>query len=154
VKHVINYLNCTPTHLSKTAVLDSGCMGHFLVANAHCLDKATNLQPLQVNLPNGQVIASIHTATIDLPSLSTAARQAHILTGLAQYSLLSVGQICDSGCEICFTTTVVTVKAPLRLVSSLTHSLLTVWLSVGTIRYPSLQAFRNTSRAPSLSLLL
>jgi hypothetical protein len=31
------------------------------------------------------------------------ARQAHILPGLAQYSLLYVGQMCDSGCAVIFT---------------------------------------------------
>jgi hypothetical protein len=38
-----------------------------------------------------------------MPSLPQAARQAHILPGLAQHSLLSVGQMCDSGCSVTFT---------------------------------------------------
>jgi hypothetical protein len=108
--HFINYLNCTPTHLSKTAILDAGCTGNFLVVNAPWLEKSKALQPLQVTLHNGQVIASTHTATIDLPIHPMVARQAHILPGLAQYYLLSAGQLCDSGCEICFTATTVTVK--------------------------------------------
>jgi hypothetical protein len=45
-----------------------------------------------------------------MPSLPHAARQAHILPGLAQHSLLYVSQMCDSGCTLTFTATKVTVK--------------------------------------------
>jgi hypothetical protein len=45
-----------------------------------------------------------------MPSLPHAAIQAHILPVLAQHSLLSVGQMCDSGCSMTFTATEVTVK--------------------------------------------
>jgi hypothetical protein len=58
-----------------------------------------------VYLPNGATIASPHTATLKLPSLPHAARQAHILPGLYQHSLLSVGQMCDSVCAVTFTAT-------------------------------------------------
>jgi hypothetical protein len=40
-----------------------------------------------------------------MPSLPHAARHSHILPGLAQQSLLSVGQMCDSGCAVTFTAT-------------------------------------------------
>jgi hypothetical protein len=59
--------------------------------------------PLEVRLQNGAIIASTHTATLDLPSFPMAARQAHILPGLAQNSLLYVRQMCDSGCAVTFT---------------------------------------------------
>jgi hypothetical protein len=55
-------------------------------------------------------IASTHTDTLDLPSLPMEARQAHILPGLVQHSLLSVGQMCDSGCTVTFTANKVAVK--------------------------------------------
>ena len=47
---------------------------------------------------------------LDLGALPTAAKQAHVLPGLAQHSLLSVGQMCDSGCAVTFTSKAVTVK--------------------------------------------
>jgi hypothetical protein len=59
---------------------------------------------------NGATIASTHTATLNLTSLPHASRQAHILPGLAQHSLLYVGQMCDSGCAVTFTATKVSVK--------------------------------------------
>jgi hypothetical protein len=62
-----------------------------------------------VHLPNGAIISSTHTATLNMTSLPHSARQAHIITGLAQKALLSVGQMCDSGCAVTFTATKFTV---------------------------------------------
>jgi hypothetical protein len=59
--------------------------------------------------PMGDTITSMHTATLNMPSLPQASRPAHILPGLAQHSLLSVKQICDSGCSVTFTASYVTV---------------------------------------------
>jgi hypothetical protein len=109
----MNYLNFSPYQPSQsTALLDSGCTVHFLLVNAKCTNKVLAETPLEVRLPNGATIASTHTATLNMPSLTSlphAARQAHILLGLAQHSLLSVGQMCDSGCAVTFTATKVTV---------------------------------------------
>jgi hypothetical protein len=74
-----------------------------LISNAHFKNKVLTQTPLEVLLPNGATIASTHTATLDLPSFPNAAMKAHILPGLAPHSLLSVGQMCDSGCAITFT---------------------------------------------------
>jgi hypothetical protein len=62
-----------------------------------------------VRLPNGATIASTHTATLNMPLLQHVSRQAHILPGFSQHSLLSVGQMCDSGCAVTFKSTKVTV---------------------------------------------
>jgi hypothetical protein len=51
---------------------------------------------------------------LDLPSLPNAARKAHILPGLAHNSLLSVEQMCDSGCAVTFTANKVAVKHGVR----------------------------------------
>jgi hypothetical protein len=90
-------------------LLDSGCTAHFLLENAKCSNKKSTTTPLAVCLPNGDTITSTHTATLNMPSLPHAARQAHILPGLDQHSLLSVGQMCDSGCSVTFTASKVTV---------------------------------------------
>jgi hypothetical protein len=106
----MNYLNFTPSQPSQsTVLLDSGCTAHFLLGNAKCTNKVLAETPLEVRLPNGAIIASTHTAMLNMPSLPHAARQAHILPGLAQHSLLSVGQMYDSGCAVTFTATKVTV---------------------------------------------
>jgi hypothetical protein len=100
----MNYLNGTPSPQSHSAfLLDSGCNAHFFIVNAHCKNnKKTTQTPLEFHLPNGSTIASTHAANLDLPSFPNAASQAHILPGLAQHSLLYVGEMCDSGCAVTF----------------------------------------------------
>jgi hypothetical protein len=106
----MNYLNFTPSKPSQsTALLDSGYTAHFMLANAKCSNKILTATPLAVRLTYGDTIMSTHTATLNMPSLPHTARQAHILPGLAQYSLLSVGEMCDSGCSVTFTATETTV---------------------------------------------
>jgi hypothetical protein len=100
----MNYLNFIPSISSQsTALLDSGCTAHFLLANAKCTNKIPSATPLAVRLPNGDTITSTHTATCNIPSLPHTAIKAHILPVLAQHSLLSVVQMCDSGCSVTFT---------------------------------------------------
>jgi hypothetical protein len=60
-------------------------------------------------LPNGQTIASTHTCELQLPGLPPAARKAHLFPALAGHSLLSIGQLCDQGCDVTFSPTSVAV---------------------------------------------
>jgi hypothetical protein len=107
----MNYLNFTPSISSQsTALLDSGCTAHFILANAKCSNKIPTATPLALILPNGDTITSTHTATLNMTSLPHTARQAHILPGFAQHSLLSVGQMFHSGCSVTFTAAELTVK--------------------------------------------
>jgi hypothetical protein len=46
---------------------------------------------------------STHVSELDLPSLPLKARLVHIFPQLAADSLLSIGQLCDSGCTAKFT---------------------------------------------------
>jgi hypothetical protein len=61
-------------------------------------------------MPNGTMIQSSHTCDLLLAYLTTQARKAHILPGLVHNSLISVGQLCDYGCNIIFTQEQVTVS--------------------------------------------
>jgi hypothetical protein len=118
-QNFMNYLNFTPSQPSTyTALLESGCTSHFLLANAKCSNKKSTIMPLEVHLPNGATITSTHTATLNMPSLPHAARQSHILPGLDQHSLLSVGQMCDSGFSV-------TLKASNVTVTNCEYTLLT-----------------------------
>jgi hypothetical protein len=89
--------------------LDSGCNAFFLLASTKCTNKVLAENPLEVCLPNGAIIASTYTVTLNIPSLPHAYIQAHILPGLAQHSLLYVGEMSDSDCAMAFTATKVTV---------------------------------------------
>jgi hypothetical protein len=45
---------------------------------------------------------STHTDILDIPQLSKAAKAAHIFQAMENYSLLSVGQLCDEGYSVLF----------------------------------------------------
>jgi hypothetical protein len=66
------FVDCrTPPLLEpyETAIVDSGCMGHFLLVNAPCLNKVISQNPLTVRLPNGATMESTHTAALNIPEL-------------------------------------------------------------------------------------
>jgi hypothetical protein len=92
-----------------TAIVDYGCTGHFLLVNAPCLNKVKYQTPLTVRLPNGATMESSHTADLNIPELNAAASKAHVLPGMANHSLLSVGQLCNEGYIITFKNASVTV---------------------------------------------
>jgi hypothetical protein len=93
----------------ETAIVDSGCTGHFLLVNAPCLNKVESRAPLRVRLPNGATIESSHTADLDIPELNAAACKAHVSPGMAHHSLLSVGQLCNEGYIVTFKQDTVTI---------------------------------------------
>jgi hypothetical protein len=45
---------------------------------------------------------SSHTADLYIPELNDAASKAHVFSGMAHHSLLSVGQLCDEGYIVTF----------------------------------------------------
>jgi hypothetical protein len=59
--------------------------------------------PLHFNMPNSATIQSSHTSEFLLSALPPEAIRAHILPGLVRNSLISVRQLCDSGCDVTFT---------------------------------------------------
>jgi hypothetical protein len=89
--------------------VDSGCTGHFLLVNALCLNKVKSWTPLTVRLLNGATMDSSHTAELGIPKLNAAASKAHAFPGMANHSLLSVGQLCDKGYIVTFKRASVTI---------------------------------------------
>jgi hypothetical protein len=59
------------------------------------LNKVKSQTPLTVRLPNGATTESSHTAELNIPQLNAAASIAHVFPGMANHSLLSVGQLCN-----------------------------------------------------------
>jgi hypothetical protein len=74
-----------------------------------CLNKIKSQKPLTVRLPNGATIELTHTASLDIPELNKAASMAHIFLGMANHSLLSVGQMCNEGYSVTFRIDAVTI---------------------------------------------
>jgi hypothetical protein len=93
----------------QTAIVDSGCTGHFLLVTAPCLNKVKSRNALTVRLPNGATMESSHTADLDIPELNADASKAHVFPGVAHHSLLSVGQLCDEGYIVTFRRDTVTI---------------------------------------------
>jgi hypothetical protein len=52
---------------------------------------------------------STHTESLDIPELNKAASIAHIFPGMANHSLLSVGQLCNEGYSVTFRIDAVTI---------------------------------------------
>jgi hypothetical protein len=93
----------------QTAIVDSGCTGHFLLVTAPCLNKVVSRYPLTVRLPDGATMESSHTADLDIPELNADASKAHVLPGMAHHYLLSSGQLCDEGYTVTFRRDTVTI---------------------------------------------
>jgi hypothetical protein len=93
----------------QTAIVDSGCAGHFLLVNAPSLNKVKSRTPLTVRLPNGATMESSHTADLDIPEFNAAASKSHDFPGMAHQPLLSVGQLCDEGYIVTFKQKTVTI---------------------------------------------
>ena len=52
--------------------------------------------------PNGQILHYTKGCQLASSTLPEEAREAHILPGLAHSSLISIGKLCDVGCEYSF----------------------------------------------------
>ena len=98
-------------HSCNNIVLDTGATHHFFSSHPTPLDKQqlTNVRPttngISVLLPNHDRIQATHKAKLKLPHLPPAAKEVHVFPSLASGSLMSIGQLCDSGCTATFTNT-------------------------------------------------
>jgi hypothetical protein len=73
------------------------------------LKKVKSRTPLTVRLPNGATVESSHNAELDIPELNASASKAHVLPGMVNHSLLSVGQLYNEGYIVTFKQAAVTI---------------------------------------------
>jgi hypothetical protein len=97
-----NACSRTPTPLSDYAIADTGTTGHYLLPQSPHVNNNIAKNPITVQMPNGSGITSSHTCDLDVATLPPAARDGHILPGLASHSLLSMAKLCDNGCTVLF----------------------------------------------------
>jgi hypothetical protein len=88
---------------------DTGTTGHFVTVDTPVINKVVATVPIAVRNPNGSIMYSTHTAELFLPGLPLAARQCHIIPALSTQPLLSIGQLCDAGCDVKLNATCATV---------------------------------------------
>jgi hypothetical protein len=106
ISQIITSTMSTP---SPPIITDSGATGHFfkVSSNLFGLKPATN--SIIVSLPYGAHIKNTHTGTLPIPGLTPSACRAHVFPSLQSHSLLSIGQLCNHGCNTVFTNDCVTV---------------------------------------------
>jgi hypothetical protein len=79
---------------------DSGATGHFFTTNARVVNKQVAQDPLNVKIPDGNTLQSSHTCELNLPKLPPEARKGHIIPGMKGHSLVSLVQLCLTGCTV------------------------------------------------------
>ena len=115
---LVNSVNNTNTESSKhnmsrttsPTIIDSGANGHYIATPPH----NTTTQPINtvaptITLPDGTHLTATHKCLLDLPQLPDQARTAYIFPSL-QFSLISVGTLCDHGCTATFTKDIVHIQ--------------------------------------------
>ena len=89
---------------SPTLVLDTGATGHFATPAAIHDNLQPTHQGVRVKMPNADVIQATHTGTLPVPALAQlpqTATKAHVIPTL-HHSLVSIGVLCDHGCQAVF----------------------------------------------------
>jgi len=99
-----------PPALPFFAIADSGCTAHFFSPSTPVCNVRPTTAPVAVHTPSGAVLHSTHEADLNVPGLPLSARHGHVLPGLVSQPLLSIGQLCDAGCNVAFTASTVTIR--------------------------------------------
>ena len=74
-----------------------------------CSNATPTKNGVSVLLPDGGTMRATHTAKLPIPALPYAARQAHLFPALSSGALLSIGQLCDHGCQAVFNASTVNI---------------------------------------------
>ena len=85
-----------------TLIADTGCSAHFVTPTYPLVNLQPSLYPTHIRLPDGTCMISTHEGELDIPTLPRGARRAHIVPALTDQSLISIKQLCDSGCDVSF----------------------------------------------------
>ena len=98
-----NETGFSATHIRPpTLIADSGSSANFATLDLPVTNKRLTTHPITIQLPNGDHVTSTHEAELDQPMFLPAAHHVHLVPGLHNYSLLSIGQLCDAGYQATF----------------------------------------------------
>ena len=87
--------------MDNLAVADTGKTGHYLTIDSPCDNKQQAIHPLPIQIPNGEIITSTHTALLSHQDLTIQAQKSHLFPGINK-ALLSIGTLCDHEFEATF----------------------------------------------------
>ena len=111
-ENYINYIQSNPKlvrQMDDLELADTGTTGHYLTFESPCNNKQQAIYPLSIQIPDGEIITSTHTSLLSHPDVPLQARKENIFPGLNKY-LLSIGTLCDHGCEATFNDKYVRIK--------------------------------------------
>jgi hypothetical protein len=95
-------LSDSPPHATTViAKANSGASSHYFKPSDQTVLRQLRATPFgpTVMLPDSTLIQARHAGLLPLPStLSTKAKTAHVLDGITNSSLISIGQLCDDDC--------------------------------------------------------
>ena len=89
----------------EKAIADTGCTGHHFAVKAFLRNLQRSKTPLRVGLADDSVIESTHEGFLPIDGLPLEATRAHLFPAFGQTSPLSIGQLCDYGCDAKFNAT-------------------------------------------------
>ena len=115
VKHMPQNAVGPPANQCK-AILDTGSTGHSFAVEAPLLHKQPTNSPIDVHLPDHTTMLSTVTALLPIPQLPHQARAVHTFPALGDTSLISIGQLCDAGCQANFNATTAEVYFQQKLI--------------------------------------
>ena len=89
------------------AKADSGASDHYMrMQDANILSDLKNITSKAIIIPDGSTIQATQSRILPFaPELSQRAKRAKILPQLKSASLISLGKLCDDGCDIQLTDT-------------------------------------------------
>jgi hypothetical protein len=82
--------------------VDSGSRGTYVSISCPVVNKRLTNNPKRIQIPDGKIMTSTHEAELEYPKLRPAARAVDIVPALHDYSLLSVGNLCDADYLVIF----------------------------------------------------
>ena len=107
VNNIHSLPSVIPPHPIQPTIMkiDSGASGSYIrYQDKHLLSNSTpTSNGPTVILPDSSSIAPTATGNLNIPGLSQQATKSYIFPDLQSASLLSVGQLCDDGCDVTFT---------------------------------------------------
>ena len=84
---------------NNDAAIDSGCTTHTwpLTAPVQNIQKTGPSDPINVKLPNDQIMAQSHHGTVPIPDMPSSAQEVKTFPDQTYKTLLSLGKLADAG---------------------------------------------------------
>ena len=80
-ENYINYIQYNPKlvqTVDNLTVVDTGTAGHYMTLDSPCDNKQQAVHPLTIQMPNGEITTSTHTALLSHQDLPIQAQKSHL----------------------------------------------------------------------------